>query len=106
MGLATPRRCVSWRVYVQGGGQERKARDTRNAVAIQQPYLRVVGIEEEAEGAHSTPVFTWETLPCVTQAHAEKTSLVPVACAVRDPLAAPKRAFLLALLLLYNQACW
>ncbi|CAL5225636.1 g8492 [Coccomyxa viridis] len=41
---------------VQGGGD--KKRDTRDAVAIQVPYLRVVGIEEEAEGAHSTPIFT------------------------------------------------
>ena len=44
-------------VITQGGGQEKK-RDTRDAVAIQIPYLRVVGLEEEAEGAHSTPVFT------------------------------------------------
>ena len=43
---------------MQGGGQEKKARDTRDAVAIQVPYLRVVGLEEEAEGAHSMPVFT------------------------------------------------
>ena len=41
---------------LQGGGE--KKRDTKDAVAIQVPYLRVVGLEEEAEGAHSTPVFT------------------------------------------------
>ena len=45
------------RVIPQGGGQEKK-RDTKDVVAIQIPYLRVVGLEEEAEGAHSTPVFT------------------------------------------------
>ncbi len=44
-----------WRT-AQGGGD--KKRDTKDAVAIQVPYLRVVGLEEEAEGAHSTPVFT------------------------------------------------
>ena len=40
------------------GGSAGKQRDTKDAVAIQVPYLRVVGLEEEAEGAHSTPVFT------------------------------------------------
>jgi len=45
------------RVLMQGGGEQKK-RDTKDAVAIQVPYLRVVGLEEEAEGAHSTPIFT------------------------------------------------
>ena len=40
------------------GGSAGKQRDTKDAVAIQVPYLRVAGLEEEAEGAHSTPVFT------------------------------------------------
>ena len=40
------------------GGSAGKQRDTKDAVAIQVPYMRVVGLEEEAEGAHSTPVFT------------------------------------------------
>ena len=30
----------------------------RTAVTLRQPYLRVVGLDEEAEGAHSTPTFT------------------------------------------------
>lgn len=54
----SPNEVHQLKVEVQGGGQEKKARDTRDAVAIQVPYLRVVGLEEEAEGAHSTPVFT------------------------------------------------
>ena len=41
----------------QQAGKEAK-RDTAGAVAIQVPYLRCVGLQEEAEGAHSTPVFT------------------------------------------------
>lgn len=52
---ATARLMRMW-YTVQGGGE--KKRDTKDAVAIQVPYLRVVGLEEEAEGAHSTPVFT------------------------------------------------
>ncbi|KAK9916805.1 hypothetical protein WJX75_007272 [Coccomyxa subellipsoidea] len=40
----------------QQGGKEK--RDTSGTQAIQMPYLRVVGIEEEVEGAHSTPTFT------------------------------------------------
>lgn len=27
-------------------------------IALRMPYIRVVGLEEETEGAHSTPVFT------------------------------------------------
>jgi hypothetical protein len=41
---------------LQQGSKDKK--DTSGAVAIQVPYLRVVGIEEEVEGAHSTPTFT------------------------------------------------
>ena len=49
------------------GGSAGKQRDTKDAVAIQVPYLRVVGLEEEAEGAHSTPVFT--CAPLLPQAY-------------------------------------
>jgi hypothetical protein len=47
---------------MQQGGKEK--RDTSGTQAIQMPYLRVVGIEEEVEGAHSTPTFT-----CVLPSH-------------------------------------
>lgn len=46
--------CVGW---AQQTGKDTK-RDTSGAVAIQVPYLRCVGLQEETEGAHSTPTFT------------------------------------------------
>lgn len=55
--IYSARAVVDPALWMQGGGKEQK-RDTKDAVAIQVPYLRVVGLEEEAEGAHSTPVFT------------------------------------------------
>lgn len=36
-----------------------KGKDGKGAVAIRQPYLRVVGLEEDIEGdAHNSPTFT------------------------------------------------
>ena len=38
-------------------GNTGKGKD-RGAVALQQAYLRVVGLEEELQGSHSMPTFT------------------------------------------------
>lgn len=36
-----------------------KGKDGKGAVAIRQPYLRVVGLEEDIEGdSHNSPTFT------------------------------------------------
>ena len=36
-----------------------KSKDGKGGVAIRQPYLRVVGLEEDIEGdAHNAPTFT------------------------------------------------
>ena len=42
-------------------GNTGKGRD-RGAVALQQAYLRVIGLEEELQGSHSLPTFSWA--PC------------------------------------------
>ena len=58
----------------QQAGKEAQ-RDTAGAVAVQVPYLRCVGLQEEAEGAHSTPVFTCAHAPAErgTSLHAAAT---------------------------------
>jgi len=33
-------------------------KENTGMVAIRMPYIRVVGLDEETEGAHSTPIFT------------------------------------------------
>ena len=38
-------------------GNTGKGKD-RGAVALQQAYLRVVGLEEDLQGSHSLPTFT------------------------------------------------
>ena len=65
---------------MQQGGKDK--RDTSGAVAIQVPYLRVVGIEEEVEGAHSTPTFTYSAHPL--KCHGRSLILAPLKCIERS----------------------
>lgn len=46
------------RPCTQGPGGKTKNDKKTGGIAIQQPYLHVVGMDEEAEGAHSLPTFT------------------------------------------------
>lgn len=49
--------CKSGLSYLQT--KEAKNRDGKGAIAIKQPYLRVVGLEEDIEGdSHNSPTFT------------------------------------------------
>ena len=44
---------------VQMQSKDAKSRDGKGGVAIKQPYLRVVGLEEDIEGdSHNSPTFT------------------------------------------------
>ena len=46
-------------IYQASGGKK----ENTGMVAIRMPYIRVVGLEEETEGAHSTPIFTYGPSP-------------------------------------------
>lgn len=46
-------------VHCKLQSKEAKNRDGKGGVAIKQPYLRVVGLEEDIEGdSHNSPTFT------------------------------------------------
>ena len=44
--------------HALAGPQNSNKSQDKAGVAIRMPYIRVVGLEEEFEGAHSTPVFS------------------------------------------------
>ena len=44
--------------HMLAGLQNSNKSQDKAGVAIRMPYIRVVGLEEEFEGAHSTPVFS------------------------------------------------
>ena len=51
-------------VYVCLQTKDAKSKDGRGGVAIKQPYLRVVGLEQDIESeAHNSPTFTSVPLP-------------------------------------------
>ena len=45
-------------VHAAQAAKEKGGRKDVSAVALRMPYLRVVGLQEQAEGAHGTPDFT------------------------------------------------
>lgn len=49
---------LSARVHAAQAAKEKGGRKDVSAVALRMPYLRVVGLQEQAEGAHGTPDFT------------------------------------------------
>ncbi len=44
---------------MQGGGGKKDKKDRLGSVAVRHPYLHVVGLVEEVEGAHTMPTFTY-----------------------------------------------
>lgn len=47
---------------VQGPGSKGKKEQKTGGIAIQQPYLRVLGIDEDAEGGRDLTAFTYASL--------------------------------------------
>jgi len=58
--IAPGARVTAVGVYSTFAAKEGRGGDARVSAAVQVPYLRLVGLVEEVEGAHSTPAFTPE----------------------------------------------